>query len=61
MALQEVEVLLEEPIVVDGRDYTLGHTREYVKVALPGKERECNRIVKVRVTGSLDADKMLAE
>ena len=57
---KEVTVLLEECVQIDGKNYTLGHTREYVKVALAG-EWEANKIVTVRITDKLDADKMLAE
>lgn len=32
------EVLLEETRVIDGRQYCLGHTRDYVKVAVPVPE-----------------------
>ena len=57
---REAEVLLEETVEIGGQEYTLGHTREYVKVAVKGKQ-ETNRIVTVRVSGVLDEDKMLAE
>ena len=29
------EVLLEETVVLDGSEYLVGHTREYVKAAIP--------------------------
>ena len=32
---KEVDVLLEEEIEIEGRTYYLGHTREYIKVAVP--------------------------
>ena len=32
---KEVEVLLEEEKEIDGVTYQIGHTREYVKVAVP--------------------------
>lgn len=31
----ELEVLLEEKAVIDGQDYMIGHTKEYVKAAVP--------------------------
>ena len=31
----EVEVLLEEPVMIGGETYMIGHTKEYVKVAVP--------------------------
>lgn len=35
---KEEEVLLEERISVDGADYMVGHTRQYVKAAVPYRE-----------------------
>ena len=35
---KEVDVLLEEEIEIEGRAYYLGHTREYIKVAVPKME-----------------------
>lgn len=32
------EVLLEEPVEIDGRTYLTGHTKEYVKAAVPFRE-----------------------
>ena len=36
---KEVEVLLEEEVEIQGKSYYLGHTREYVKVAVPKLEK----------------------
>ena len=36
---KEVEVLLEEEVDIQGKSYYLGHTREYVKVAVPRLEK----------------------
>ena len=46
---REVEVLVEEDTVVDGRCVQVGHTKEYIKVALESNEDLKNRIVKVRI------------
>lgn len=35
-------VLLEEPVTIDGRAYMIGHTREYVKAAVPAGQGEKN-------------------
>ena len=35
---KEVEVLLEEPYIYDGKKYMIGHTREYVKVVTEALE-----------------------
>ena len=34
-----LEVLLEEEVEIDGKAYYLGHSREYVKVAVPKTEK----------------------
>lgn len=46
---KEVEVLLEEEDVIDGKKVQTGHTKEYIKVALERSEDLRNRIVKVRI------------
>ena len=45
----EVEVLVEEPDMIDGRKVQTGHTKEYIKVALESGEDLKNQIVKVRI------------
>lgn len=35
---EEKEVLMEEKTVIDGKEYLVGHTREYVKAAIPWEE-----------------------
>lgn len=45
----EVEVLVEEPDVIDGRKVQTGHTKKYIKVALESGEDLRNQIVKVRI------------
>jgi len=50
---KELEVLTEEQAVIDGKPYMTGHTREYIKAALPGTEGAANRIVTGRFGGFL--------
>lgn len=45
----EVEVLVEESDVIDGRKVQTGHTKEYIKVPLESGEDLRNQIVKVRI------------
>ena len=47
---KEVEVLIEEPAMLDGRQVQSGHTREYLKVVLEGNENRQNELVKLRLT-----------
>ena len=37
---KQAELLLEEPAVIGGQTYMIGHTKEYVKGAVPIKEGE---------------------
>ena len=46
---REVEVLVEEDAVMDGRCVQVGHTKEYIKVALESNEDLKNRIVNMRI------------
>ena len=46
---REVEVLVEEDAVMDGRCVQVGHTKEYIKIARESNEDLKNRIVKVRI------------
>ena len=48
-----VEVLMEEPVTVDGEVYQAGHTREYVKVGLKTEENMSNRLVNVEIENHL--------
>ena len=49
-----LEVLLEEKVEIDGKAYYLGHSREYVKVAVPKTEKYgVNDILAVKVEKTL--------
>lgn len=49
MVGKEVEILVEEPAVIDGKEVQVGHTKEYIKVALESEKNLQNQIVKVRI------------
>ena len=49
----EEEILLEEPIEIDGTKYMMGHTRQYVKGAVPYEEGLKNKTVKGIFTKAL--------
>ncbi|MCM1262349.1 MAG: tRNA (N(6)-L-threonylcarbamoyladenosine(37)-C(2))-methylthiotransferase MtaB [Butyrivibrio sp.] len=53
---RELEVLFEEAKEINGHIYQIGHTREYVKVALETAEDLSNQIRAKRVTGFLTKD-----
>ena len=49
------EVLFEEQVQIDGIEYYVGYTKEYVKVATVGKNLE-NKLVSGTITGVLKDD-----
>ena len=53
---KEVAVLFEESKQIQGKKYQLGHTVDYVKVALETEEDLVNQIRNVKVTGFLTDD-----
>ena len=58
---QNVKVLLEEEKEIEGKKYWLGHTGEYVKIALPGGEYKKNMLLTVKISGFLADDILLGE
>lgn len=50
---KEVEVLVEEEAVLDGKRVQVGHTKEYMKIALDSEENLQNCIVKVEIENDL--------
>lgn len=51
---QDAEVLLEDTAWIDGESWRIGHTRDYVKVAVKAEGApSANTVVKVRVQGFL--------
>lgn len=51
---QEAEVLLEDTVWIDGKFWRIGHTKDYVKVAVKAEGAPpANTVVKVRVKGFL--------
>ena len=50
---KEVEVLVEESVEIGGETMQIGHTREYMKVAVKTKENLQNHIVKVQIENDL--------
>ena len=50
------DVLLEEPLVLDGRRYETGYTKEYVKAAVASEQNRANCVVRGKITGQLARD-----
>ena len=57
----EEEILLEAPIEIDGTKYMMGHTRQYVKGAVPYEEGLKNKTVKGIFTKALNEEVLLLE
>lgn len=58
---RELEILFEESVVIDGKTYMTGHTREYIKAAFQTEADLSNRILTKRVTGFLRGNIVLTE
>lgn len=52
------QVLMEEKITIDGKEYLAGHTKEYVKGAIPYDEKRKGTMVSGRFTGFLNSEVM---
>jgi len=50
---KEVEVLFEETKEIEGKPYQIGHTKDYIKVALSTEEELANQIRTVKISGFL--------
>lgn len=55
-----VEVLFEEKTVIDNRQYYVGHTKEYVKVAVITEDDLANKIIPVKVKSLINNEIVLA-
>ena len=53
---REEEILTEETAVIGGREWIVGNTREYVKLALPAECAGPNVLVRGKVKGFLDGE-----
>ena len=56
---RSVEVLMEEPVWIDGKRYFTGYTPEYVKAALPAEEELSNQMISGVVCGELPGHVMM--
>lgn len=58
---QDVEVLFEEKKTIEGKSYWIGHTREYVKVAVESEEGLQNQMITGKITGAIDNETLLIQ
>lgn len=57
---QKVSVLLEEIVGIEGDEYQVGHTYEYIKIAIKSEKDLCGAIVEATIIDSLNQEIMLA-
>ena len=58
------EILLEEPVTIDGREWAVGHTRQYVRAAVPlslAGDLSRGQMVTAHIDGLLDDETLYAE
>ena len=60
-AERTMEVLLEEDVEIDGKTYMTGHSKEYIKVAVPKNNEKSNDIIKVKSIGQNSKEFMNCE
>lgn len=58
---QEEEILAEEFALIDGKEYLVGHTKRYVKVAIDTREDRKGELIKVRIIGKMDGNILQGE
>ena len=58
---KEMEILFEEAITIDGRNYMVGHTGEYLRTAFETEDDLSNRLVRKQLCGFLDGNTVLAQ
>ena len=57
---QDVEILIEEKMVLNGTEYQVGHTKEYIRAAVIAEQDLTNRIVSARIENMLEERLCLA-
>ena len=58
---KEAEVLFEESRMINGKNYQIGHTRQYVKVARETEQDLSNQLISGKMCGFLQEDILLME
>ncbi|BBF43271.1 tRNA-t(6)A37 methylthiotransferase [Lachnospiraceae bacterium KM106-2] len=58
---QEEKILFEESITIEGKEYQIGHTKRYLKVACESEKDLSNEIISVKILENLTTDVMLSK
>ena len=54
-------ILVEESMMIDGKDYFVGHTERYMKLAVNSEKDISNEIISAKVIGQIDKEIMFCE
>ena len=57
---RDVEILIEEKMILNGTEYQVGHTKEYIRAAVIAEQDLTNRIVSARIENMLEERLCLA-
>ena len=57
---RDVEILIEEKMVLNGTEYQVGHTKEYIRAAVIAEQDLTNRIVSARIENMVEERLCLA-
>ena len=57
---RDVEILIKEKMVLNGTEYQVGHTKEYIRAAVIAEQDLTNRIVSARIENMLEERLCLA-
>ena len=58
---QKEEILAEEFVEVDGRQYLVGHTKRYVKVGIETTKDLTGQLVNVDIVGKIDGNMLVGK
>ena len=56
-----MKVLLEEKVVIDGKEYMSGHTKEYIRAVVSGSGLRENTIISAKLSLRLNEDFVFCE
>ena len=58
---RRAEILIEEKLILDGTEYQVGHTKEYIRAAVRSEQDLTNKIIPVRIEDMIGERLCLAE
>ena len=58
---RRAEILIEEKLILDGTEYQVGHTKEYIRAAVRSEQDLTNKIIPVRIEDMIGERLCMAE